>query len=83
MHINLTLIGQMLSFVVFVWFTMKFVWPRELCTNGLCFAGPQYKGSVFFTIEVVPVCRITGQSDRQELNRFANRSRQLFQAAFT
>ncbi|MCB1865692.1 MAG: F0F1 ATP synthase subunit B [Chromatiales bacterium] len=27
MNINLTLIGQMLSFVVFVWFTMKFIWP--------------------------------------------------------
>lgn len=26
MNINLTLIGQMLSFAVFVWFTMKFVW---------------------------------------------------------
>lgn len=27
MNINLTLIGQMLSFAVFVWFTMRFVWP--------------------------------------------------------
>jgi F-type H+-transporting ATPase subunit b len=27
MDINVTLIGQMLTFVVFVWFTMKFVWP--------------------------------------------------------
>lgn len=27
MNINATLIGQLLSFVVFVWFTMKFVWP--------------------------------------------------------
>mgnify|MGYP000892995407 CR=1 FL=1 len=26
MNINLTLIGQLISFVVFVWFTMKFVW---------------------------------------------------------
>jgi F-type H+-transporting ATPase subunit b len=26
MNINLTLIGQLLSFAVFVWFTMKFVW---------------------------------------------------------
>jgi F-type H+-transporting ATPase subunit b len=26
MNINLTLIGQLLSFVVFVWFTMRFVW---------------------------------------------------------
>lgn len=27
MNFNLTLIGQMISFAVFVWFTMKFVWP--------------------------------------------------------
>jgi F-type H+-transporting ATPase subunit b len=27
MNINLTLIAQLISFAVFVWFTMKFVWP--------------------------------------------------------
>jgi F-type H+-transporting ATPase subunit b len=27
MNINLTLIGQLLTFVVFVWVTMRFVWP--------------------------------------------------------
>lgn len=27
MNINLTLIGQMVSFAVFVWFCMKYVWP--------------------------------------------------------
>lgn len=27
MNINATLIGQMLSFALLVWFTMKFVWP--------------------------------------------------------
>lgn len=27
MNINLTLFGQMISFAVFVWFTMKFIWP--------------------------------------------------------
>jgi F-type H+-transporting ATPase subunit b len=27
MDINLTLIGQSISFLVFVWFCMKFVWP--------------------------------------------------------
>lgn len=27
MDVNLTLIGQMITFAVFVWFTMKFVWP--------------------------------------------------------
>lgn len=27
MNINLTLIGQSIAFLVFVWFCMKFVWP--------------------------------------------------------
>ncbi len=27
MNINLTLFGQMISFAVFVWFTMKYIWP--------------------------------------------------------
>lgn len=27
MNINATLIGQAISFIFFVWFTMKFVWP--------------------------------------------------------
>ena len=30
MNINLTLIGQMVAFVAFVWFCMKFVWPPIL-----------------------------------------------------
>ncbi len=27
MTINVTLIGQMVAFAIFVWFTMKYVWP--------------------------------------------------------
>ncbi len=27
MNINLTLIGQSIAFIVFVWFCMKFIWP--------------------------------------------------------
>jgi F-type H+-transporting ATPase subunit b len=30
MNINATLIGQMITFGLFVWFTMKFVWPHIL-----------------------------------------------------
>lgn len=33
MDINATLFGQMLTFVLFVWFTMRFVWP--LVMNAL------------------------------------------------
>lgn len=27
MNINMTLLGQMISFALFIWFTMKFIWP--------------------------------------------------------
>ncbi len=27
MEINVTLVGQMIAFALFVWFTMKYVWP--------------------------------------------------------
>lgn len=27
MNLNLTLVGQMITFAIFVWFTMKYVWP--------------------------------------------------------
>ncbi len=30
MNFNLTLIGQSVAFLIFVWFTMKFVWPLLL-----------------------------------------------------
>ena len=30
MNFNLTFIGQTIAFIVFVWFTMKFVWPLLL-----------------------------------------------------
>ena len=27
MDLNLTLLGQMITFAIFIWFTMKYVWP--------------------------------------------------------
>ncbi len=51
MNINLSLIGQMLTFIGFVWFTMKFVWPplseaieqrRQTIAEGIA-AGEQGK----------------------------------------
>lgn len=27
MNINATLLGQMITFILFIWFTMKYVWP--------------------------------------------------------
>lgn len=47
MNLNLTLLGEMLTFAVFVWFTMRFVWPpltkalderREKIADGLAAA---------------------------------------------
>lgn len=47
MNINLTLISQALSFAIFIWFTVKFVWPplmeaiesrQKTIADGLAFA---------------------------------------------
>lgn len=47
MNINLTLLGEMITFAIFVWFTMRFVWPplvkamqerRETIAAGLAAA---------------------------------------------
>ena len=27
MNINITLLGQMISFAILIWFTVKFIWP--------------------------------------------------------
>lgn len=27
MHLNVTLLGQMITFAIFVWFTMRIIWP--------------------------------------------------------
>lgn len=31
MDINLTLIGQMITFSIFVWFMVKYIWPPMIC----------------------------------------------------
>lgn len=47
MNINLTLLGEMITFIIFVWFTMRFIWPplmkameerREKIADGLAAA---------------------------------------------
>ncbi len=47
MNINLTLLGQTITFIVFVWFCMKFIWPpimtalearRKTISDGLAAA---------------------------------------------
>lgn len=34
MNINLTLLGQMITFAIFIWFTMKYVWPPIMKAMG-------------------------------------------------
>jgi F-type H+-transporting ATPase subunit b len=48
MNINATLIGQSITFIIFVWFCMKYIWPpimnaletrRKIIADGLAAAG--------------------------------------------
>ena len=52
MNINLTLLGEMITFAIFVWFTMRFVWPplmkalnerREKIAAGLAAADKSHR----------------------------------------
>ena len=64
MNINLTLIGQTITFIIFVWFCMKFIWPpimnalnerRETISDGLAAAEQGHRE------------REKGQTDADEL----------------
>jgi F-type H+-transporting ATPase subunit b len=52
MELNLTLLGQMITFGIFIWFTMRFVWPmlesalderKKKITDGLAAAEKGHK----------------------------------------
>ena len=32
MDLNATILGQMISFIIFVWFCMKYIWPKIIIT---------------------------------------------------
>lgn len=64
MNINLTLIGQTITFIIFVWFCMKFIWPpimtalearRKTIADGLAAAEEGQRE------------RVKGREDAQQL----------------
>ena len=61
MNINLTLIVQMLVFIVLIWFTMKFVWPMIL--------GPMEERS-----KKIAVGLAAGEKGQQELAQARDRA---------
>jgi F-type H+-transporting ATPase subunit b len=84
MNINLTLFGEMITFAIFVWFTMRFVWPpltaaleerREKIAAGLA-AADQSKRDLAVTqhkvAEVLNEAKVQAAQMIEQANQRAN-----------
>lgn len=90
MHLNLTLLGQALTFAVFVWFTMRYVWPPLLAAiqqrektiaKGLA-AGEQGQRQLTDAQQQAEACLADARSAaRAMLVEAHNQSQQLLEAA--
>ena len=90
MGINLTLLGQMGTFLVFILFTMKFVWPpivqaleerRERITEGLAAAERGQKALEEADAQVAERLREARQQAAQIVEQAENRGAELVEEA--
>ena len=90
MGINLTLLGQMGTFLVFILFTMKFVWPpivqaleerRERITEGLAAAERGQKALEQADAQVAERLREARQQAAQIVEQAENRGAELVEEA--
>jgi len=84
MGINATLLGQMIAFGIFVWFTMKFVWPvisqameerQRRITEGLAAAERgrrDMEEAEAFKAEILKEARTKANEMIEQANRRAN-----------
>lgn len=90
MGINLTLFGQMLTFLVFVWFTRKFVWPpvmqaleerRARIAEGLAAADRGQKALEEADAQVAERLREARQQASQIIDQAERRGAELVEEA--
>lgn len=90
MGINLTLFGQMLTFLVFVWFTKKFVWPpvmraleerRARIAEGLAAADRGQKALQDADVQVAERLREARQQAAQIIEQAERRGAELVEEA--
>ena len=83
MDINVSLIGQMITFIIFVWFTMRYVWPplrkamedrQKTIADGLA-AGEQGKRDLEVaqhkSVEILREAKLTASHIIEEANKRA------------
>ena len=90
MDINISLIGQMLTFTVLVWFTMRFVWPpvmdameqrRQKIADGLAAAAEGERKLVAATEEVMVKLAEAKEQAAGLIDQAEKRCHQLIDAA--
>ena len=90
MGINVTLIGQMGTFLVFIWFTMKFVWPpivqalderRTRIADGLAAADRGQKALETADAKVAERLREARQQAAQIIEQAERRGAELVEEA--
>lgn len=90
MNINATLLGQMIAFAIFIWFTMKFVWPpvikamderRKKIADGLAAADRGSKALEEARAEQDKVLRDARQQAQDVLSAASRQAAQLVEQA--
>lgn len=90
MGINMTLVGQMLTFLVFIWFTKKFVWPpvmkameerRQKIADGLAAAERGQKALEEADAQVAERVREARQQASQIIEQAERRGSEIVEEA--
>ena len=90
MNLNATLFGEMITFMIFVWFTMKFVWPQlaraiaarqKTIADGLAAAHDGQEALQKAQLEVQARLREASDKARQLLEQAEKRAGQLLDDA--
>jgi F-type H+-transporting ATPase subunit b len=90
MQINATLIGQLITFAIFVWFCMKFIWPHVLKTlndrqksiaDGLAAADRSQRELEAAQLKVVELINEAKQQGAQILEGAQQRAHRMIEEA--
>lgn len=90
MNINLTLIGQSITFAVFVWFCMKFIWPpvmaalnerKQKIADGLAAAERGAKEQELAQEKAVVVIKEAKEQARTIISQAEKRNAEIVDAA--
>lgn len=90
MQINATLIGQLISFAIFVWFCMKFIWPlitstltkrQKMIADGLAAANRSQQELEAAQLKVLEMVNEAKQQGAQILESAQQRANRVIEEA--